>query len=155
MNVPAINFDRLAYIDRLKSGGIDDEHARAHAAALDAALRDSVATTSDVEDLGIALRTEVADLGRELRTEMADLGRELRTEMADLGRDLRTEMAELGRELRTEMQDVRRELREIEVRLDAKIETAVAGVKVDILRWLVLTQVALGGFIFAVLRFLH
>ncbi|PWB83990.1 MAG: hypothetical protein C3F11_03620 [Methylocystaceae bacterium] len=45
------------------------------------------------------------------------------------------------------------DLRDVEVRLEAKIETTAANLKVDILRWLVVTQVALGGFIFAAFKF--
>lgn len=50
-----ILFDRLAYVDRLKRGGITDEHARAHAEAMDEALRESVATKADVQRLGAAM----------------------------------------------------------------------------------------------------
>jgi hypothetical protein len=97
MSNPSITFDRLAYIDRLKQGGFDETQARAQADALDAALRDSVATRGDVED-------------------------------------------------------VRRDLQAVEQRLVAKIETATANLKVEILRWLVLTQIALAGFLFAALK---
>ena len=45
-----LTFDKLVYIDRLKSVGIDDAHARAHAEALDLAFRDTVATKGDVRD---------------------------------------------------------------------------------------------------------
>lgn len=38
-------------------------------------------------------------------------------------------------------------------RLEAKIETATAHLKVEILRWMVVTQLAVGGLLFAVLRF--
>jgi len=41
----------------------------------------------------------------------------------------------------------------IESRLEAKIETSAANLKVEILRWLVVTQVALAGFIFAAIKF--
>lgn len=40
-----------------------------------------------------------------------------------------------------------------ESRLEAKIETSAANLKVEILRWLVVTQVALAGFIFAAIKF--
>ena len=50
-----ILFDRLAYIDKLKSAGIDEAQARAHGEALDAALRDSVATHADIT----AVRTDL------------------------------------------------------------------------------------------------
>lgn len=100
MSSAALAFDRLAYVDRLKSGGVDEEQARAHAAALETALRDGVATKPDIDDL-------------------------------------------------------RRELQNVEVRLQAKIETSVAGLKVDILRWLVVTQIALAAVLLAVLRFGH
>ena len=47
----SITFDKLTYIETLKSAGIADEHARAHTHALDDALRDSVATKADVKEL--------------------------------------------------------------------------------------------------------
>jgi hypothetical protein len=43
------------------------------------------------------------------------------------------------------------DLREVE----AKIETTSANLKVDILRWLVVTQLALGGLLLAALKFLR
>jgi len=44
-------FDKLAYIDRLKRAGIDEAAARAHAEAMDDALRESVATKIDIRAL--------------------------------------------------------------------------------------------------------
>ncbi len=102
MSSPALTFDRLAYVDRLTAAGFDEKQARAQAEALDLALRDSVATKSDLDD-GV----------RELR----------------------------------------REMRDIETRLDAKIETGNANLKVEILRWLIVTQLALAGFVFAAIKF--
>lgn len=62
MTSPAITFDRLAYIDRLKEAGFDEKQARAQADARDAALRDSVATNADLKDLAGGLRTGMANL---------------------------------------------------------------------------------------------
>jgi hypothetical protein len=45
------------------------------------------------------------------------------------------------------------ELRASEQRLEGKIATSVADLKVAILRWLVVTQLALGAFLFAALKF--
>jgi hypothetical protein len=45
------------------------------------------------------------------------------------------------------------DIKEFETRLGARIETTFAALKVDILRWLILTQIALRGFIFASIRF--
>ena len=51
-------FDKLAYKDKLTASGVPEATARAHADALDEALRESVATKSDValvrKDLAIA-----------------------------------------------------------------------------------------------------
>ena len=51
-------FDKLAYKDKLTASGVPEASARAHADALDEALRESVATKSDValvrKDLAIA-----------------------------------------------------------------------------------------------------
>ena len=68
-----ILFDKLAYIDKLKSAGISDDQARAHAEAMDAALRDSVATKSDIAELRLATKSDIA----ELRLEIATLKNEL------------------------------------------------------------------------------
>ena len=61
-----ITFDRLTYLETLKASGIPEAQARAHAVALDAALRDSVATRADLEnlrrDFEIKLETTKSDL---------------------------------------------------------------------------------------------
>jgi hypothetical protein len=61
-----ILFDKLAYIDRLKRAGVDDNLARAHAEAMDEALRESVATKSD-------LRTETVRLENKIELAVRDL----------------------------------------------------------------------------------
>jgi hypothetical protein len=100
MTSSALTFDRLAYVDHLRHGGIDEGQARAQAEALDAALRDSVATRSDIDDL-------------------------------------------------------QRQISEVETRLEAKIETSAANLRVEILRWLNVTQIALAGFVFAAIKFVR
>lgn len=47
------------------------------------------------------------------------------------------------------------DLRELEVKIEkveVRVETVAANLKVDILRWLVVTQAALGGFLFAAMK---
>lgn len=58
MTAPSLTFDRLAYIDRLKDAGVDDKQARAHAEALDTALRDTVATTADLREVKLELEAK-------------------------------------------------------------------------------------------------
>lgn len=62
-----ITFDKLSYVDKLKSGGFTEKQARVHADALDTALRDSVATKSDIT----VLKSDIAKLKTELKTEIA------------------------------------------------------------------------------------
>ncbi len=61
-----ILFDRLTYIDRLKRGGIGDDQARAHAEAMDAALRESVATRADIDAIKLALAGVESRLDRKI-----------------------------------------------------------------------------------------
>jgi len=65
-----ITFDKLVYIDPLKSAGVDEPHARAHAEALDQALRDTVATKQD-------LREEIRILRDEMRIEIGRLDQKI------------------------------------------------------------------------------
>lgn len=53
-----ILFDRLRYVDRLTEAGISEPHARAHADAMAEALRESVATKSDM----VLVRGDIARL---------------------------------------------------------------------------------------------
>jgi hypothetical protein len=60
-----MTFDKLAYVDRLKAAGIAEPQARAMADGLDQALREEVATKSDIAEL----RNEIGLLRTELRGE--------------------------------------------------------------------------------------
>ena len=79
-----ITFDKLVYIDRLKSGGIAEPQARVHAEALDQALRDTVATKNDVRALRDELREEIKDLRVDMRTEIARLDNRMEVAVRDL-----------------------------------------------------------------------
>lgn len=52
----SVTFDKLSYLETLKASGIPEPQARAHAHALDDALRDSVATHEDVARLEALIR---------------------------------------------------------------------------------------------------
>jgi hypothetical protein len=139
MTSAALTFDRLAYVDRLKEAGFEEKQARAHAEALDTALRDSVATKADVE----RVQREIGEAKTQLRRDID----EVRRELAETKNELKRDIEETKKELR-------RDMRDLEIRLDAKIETTTAGLKVEILRWLIVTQVALASFIFAAIKFM-
>ena len=46
----------------------------------------------------------------------------------------------------------RADIRELEAKFEARLESSAARLKVDIIRWLIVTQIALGGFIFAAIK---
>ena len=73
MASPQITFDKLVYIDRLKSAGIDEPQARAHAEALDQALRESVATKQDLREETARLEHKIEVLGRDLTIRMGGI----------------------------------------------------------------------------------
>ncbi len=62
----AMTFDKLAYIDRLKAAGFTEPQARGMADGLDQALREEVATKSDIA----ALRNEINLLRVEFKSEL-------------------------------------------------------------------------------------
>ena len=95
---------RIVHDWAAESGG--PEVAAALMANLSPVPPSELATKTDLEHLGGALRGEVHHLGSELRGEMHQLGSELRGEMAGV----KIEMAELGSELRGEMAGVKIEM---------------------------------------------
>jgi hypothetical protein len=112
-----IIFDRTRYTDKLRDNGVDEKTARAHSDALDGALRDAVATKTDLLELKTELKTDIAELEARMDTQFADIHLKFA--------DINTKFAEQN----------------------AKTETA----KLDILRWLVATQLVLAGLIVGVM----
>jgi len=63
-----MTFDKLAYIDRLKAVGFTEPQARGMADGPDQALREKMATKSDIA----AVRQEIDLFRAEIRSELAD-----------------------------------------------------------------------------------
>ena len=85
-----LTFDKLA-VDRLKAAGMGEREARALAEGLDQALREEVATKSDIA----AVRTDLAAVKAELKaditavkTELVAVRTELKGDIAAVKRDM-------------------------------------------------------------------
>ena len=79
-----LTFDKLAYVDRLKAAGMGEREARALADGLDQALREEVATKTDVA----AVRTELVAVKHELQAELQTVKHELRAELQTMKHDM-------------------------------------------------------------------
>jgi hypothetical protein len=71
--VATLTFDKLAYVDRLKAAGVGEREARALAEGLDQALREEVATKTDLT----AVKSELAADIAAVRTELAAIKHDL------------------------------------------------------------------------------
>jgi hypothetical protein len=69
-----MTFDKLAYIDRLKAAGFAEPQARAMADGLDQALREEVATKSDLAALRAEFKSELGLLRSDLGLVRGDMG---------------------------------------------------------------------------------
>jgi predicted secreted Zn-dependent protease len=81
MTAAQIIFDRLAYIDKLTKVGVADDTARAHADALDQAIRDSVATKTDIA----SVKADIAIVAAEVQMHRWLLGLIVLLQLASLG----------------------------------------------------------------------
>ena len=110
-----MTFDKLAYIDRLKAAGFAEPQARAMADGLDQALREEVATKSDVA----ALRSAIDLLRVEVKSELGTFRAELRGLRGEFSADLVGLRGELGG-------------------LRGELLAAMKADKVDLLKWVVM-----------------
>lgn len=94
-----LSFDKLAYVDRLQAAGMGEREARALAEGLDQALREEVATKTEVASVRTELSADIAAV----RTELAAV----RAELAAVRTELTADIAALSHELRAEMQTVK------------------------------------------------
>ena len=90
-----ILFDKFAYVDRLRQAGVDEALARAHGDGLEQALREEVATKSDLKDVEVALRSDLKGVEIALRSEIVAV----RSEIKDVKTELKAEIAALKSEL--------------------------------------------------------
>jgi hypothetical protein len=86
-----MTFDKLAYIDRLKAVGFTEPQARGMADGLDQALREEVATKTDIASVSgeiAAVRNEIGLLRVELKSEfgagLTGLRAEMKADKTDL-----------------------------------------------------------------------
>ena len=62
-----LTFDKLAYVDRLQAAGMGEREARALAEGLDQALREEVATKSDIDETVRVAAQAIDEVAQERR----------------------------------------------------------------------------------------
>jgi uncharacterized protein YceH (UPF0502 family) len=82
--VATLTFDKLAYVDRLKAAGVGEREARALAEGLDQALREEVATKSDLAAVKADLTAEIAAVETRLTAVKHKLQVEIQTAKHDV-----------------------------------------------------------------------
>lgn len=151
-------FDRLLYVDTLKSAGVPEDQARAHASALQTALLDTVATKDDIAILRTdinALRGDMEKLEISLRGDMEKLETSLRGDMGKLETSLRGDMGKLETSLRGEMRNIDTTLRGEIAKLDASLRGEMAAQKTDILRWMFGMMIGFSGLMITAIKFIR
>jgi len=108
-------FDKLAYLDRLKRAGIEDDQARAHAEAMEDALRESVATKVDVATLGTTIQSEV---GR-LETKISRLETKIESEVTRLENTIHSEVTRLETKIESVETKIDLAVRDMTIRMGA------------------------------------
>jgi hypothetical protein len=144
--VATLTFDKLAYVDRLQAAGMGEREARALAEGLDQALREEVATRTDLA----AVRTDLAAVKTELSVDIAAVKTELSVEIAAVKTELSAEIAAVKTELSVKIAAVDTRLTTVEHKLRVEIQTA----KHDVLRWMVGMAFAQTGLTVALIRLL-
>ena len=118
-----MTFDKLAYVDRLKAAGFNEPQTRALADGLDQALREEVATKSDIA----ALRGEIDLFRVEFKSDLSMLRSEFKSDLGMLRSEFKSELGTLRGELRGEMGSLKGELL-----------AAMKADKIDLLKWVVM-----------------
>ena len=119
-----LTFDKLAYVDRLQAAGMGEREARALAEGLDQALREEVATKSDLVAVKSELSADIAAVNAELSADIAAI---------------KADIAAVKTEFKADIAAVRAE---------------IAAAKHDTLRWVVSMAFAQTGLTVALIKFL-
>ena len=152
-----LTFDKLAYVDRLQAAGMGEREARALAEGLDQALREEVATRTDIA----AVRTDLAAVKTELSVDIAAVKTELSADIAAVKTELSVGIAAVKTELSADIAAVKTELSvkiaAVDTRLttvEHKLRVEIQAAKHDVLRWMVGMAFAQTGLTVALIRLL-
>ncbi len=151
MNAPTLVFDKLVYLDRLKSAGVSEEIARAHADGLDQALRESVATKADVESLEIRHDAKFDAVEQRLNAKIDGVEAKLNAKIDAVEQ-------KLGAKIDAVEQKLGAKIETLEQKLEAKtarVETKIAEAQTASTRWTVGTAIALAGLLWAIVKYSH
>lgn len=148
---PQVLFNQFAYIDRLKRGGFSDEQARASAEALGDAFTEAVATKSDLGRLEAAFERLEGKFER-LEGKFERLDGRLTSEIDRLDSRLTSEIERLGDRMKSEIDRLDGKIERVEVSLKAELKSEIASVKVDVIRWVLMLNVAAVGLLFAAMK---
>jgi hypothetical protein len=128
MMADTILFDKLAYLDRLKRAGIEENQARAHAEAMDEALRESVATKADVVRLGsdvarleTTIQAEVTRLETMFHSEVASLETKIQSEATRLENVTHSEVTRLENTIHSEVTRLENKIESVETKIDLAV----------------------------------
>jgi len=123
-----ILFDKLAYLDRLKRAGIEDNQARAHAEAMEDALRESVATKVDIAGLGTTIQSEVARLESKIsrlentvQSEVTRLETKIQSEVTRLETKIDSDTTRLENLIRSEVTRLENKIDSVETKIDLAV----------------------------------
>ena len=130
-----LTYDKLAYVDRLQAAGMGEREARALAEGLDQALREEVATRTDIA----AVKTDLAAVKAELAADITAVKTDLKADIAAVKTELKAARTELKADIAA-------------VKTGLQVEAQV--VKHDMLRWMVGMAFAQVGLTVALIRFL-
>lgn len=120
----------------MKAAGIDETHARAHAEGLDQALREEVATKSDLAELRAELKSDIAELRAAGKADIA----EVRADIEGVKHEIDT--------LR-----IAAKADNMELKLSVKAD--LAALEATLLRWFIGTAIALVALTATIVKFLH
>ena len=110
--------DTQKHVDTLRKAGVSEDQSRAHVGVVQDALREGVATKSDLKDV----RAEMQELAARRCYGATRGDEELRAEMQAEMRELRAEMKEMRAETQAEMRELRAEMKEMRAETQAELK---------------------------------
>lgn len=140
-------FNQFAYTDRLKRGGFSDEQARASAEALNDAFTETVATKYDLARLEVAFERLESKFER-LEGKIERLDGRMTSEIERLDGRIKSEIDRVE----TSIGRVDDKIDRVEASLKAELKSEIASVKVDVIRWVLMLNVAAVGLLFAAIK---
>lgn len=111
-------------------------------------IEDKTTEKAETHSRTLASQSDILKLRQDVQTDLVKLRQDVQTDLSKLRQEVQTDLSKLRQDVQTDVLKLKSDITD----LRAEMKAEFSNVKTDIVRWLVVTMIALAGLVIAVVK---